>query len=1072
MTFRDLPIRQKLALLVISATVMALVLACTGFAIFERARFRAGAVTELATLADMLGANSAASLAFDDQNTAQEMLSALRTEPHVLAASLYSDRGVIFAEYRRSDLPSSFQMPSWHEPGHEFGAQSLVLYRSVFLNGDRTGSIAIVSDLTGFRDQMLSYAKIAFLVLITSLIVTFLVSNRLLRIISDPILRLSAVAAKVATENDYSARVTVSGNDEVGALIGAFNQMLDGIQLRDLSLQTANDELETRVQHRTSELEKEVQERKQAEAELHSKTAFLEAQSDATLDGILVVDGKGVKLFRNEQFLRMWKIPQDIADGMSNISQLEYAARRTMDRDKYLERVCHLYAHPDETDREEIELRDGTVLDRYSAPVLGKDGKCYGRIWAFRDITEQKRNEDALRSAKEAAEVASRAKSEFLANMSHEIRTPLNGVIGMTDLALDSQPELEQREFLETIKSSADSLLSVINDILDFSKIEAGKMELEAVDFCLRDCLEEALRPLAIRADEKGIELLCDIAPDVPEMIRGDSTRLRQVILNLVSNAIKFTPAGEVGVRVEMEDVDRDAGSVHFTVTDTGIGIAPEKREAIFHPFTQADTSTTRNYGGTGLGLTICTRLVSMMGGKVWFESEVGRGSQFHFSVHLKAIERRVEPRAVVSIDKLRGVTVLIVDDNATNRGILSGILGRCEMKTCSVESGERALAELVSASAAGNPYELILTDMHMPKMDGFGLVERIRDTPGLSLSTPAIMMLTSAGYRDDAERCRQLGISSYLLKPVQKWELLTAILKVLSRGNSGPQPIPVVRRKMSSAVGSLHILLAEDNRVNQVVASRMLEKMGHSIVIAENGNEVLSLLAQQTFDLVLMDVQMPEMDGLTAAEKIREGEAQGRSHLPIIAVTAHAMTGDRELCVRAGMDGYVTKPINGRALEEAIAAALLGRIDAGFGISSKTPQSTVPLDSAVAWDIAQTLETLGGDEKLLYEIVDIFLAEGPGQMSSLSHAIAEGDLAGIERAAHSLKGELGYLGIPQVSQKAGELEEMGRRGDLQQAAGIFAAFEIEFSTIINSMRSVTERYRETQLTVETGASQ
>jgi signal transduction histidine kinase/CheY-like chemotaxis protein len=1065
MTFRDLPIRRKLALLVLSATVMALVLACMGFAIYERAHFRADTVTELTTLADMLGANSAASLAFGDQKTAEEMLSALHADPHVLAACLYDERGTIFAEYRRADSPSSFQMPPRHDPGHEFGAGSLALYRNVFLGSEQTGSIAIVSDLSGFYGQLRDYAKIAILVLITSLLSTFLVANRLLRIISDPILGLSALAARVSTENDYSLRASAGGNDEVGGLVGAFNQMLDRIQRRGVALLNANDELETRVQLRTAELEQEVQDRKETEAELHWKTAFLEAQSDATLDGILVVDQKGERIFRNEQFLRMWKIPQDVADGTSNTSQLAYAASMTKYPDEYLERVQHLYGHPDETDRNEIELIDGAVLDRYSAPVLGKDGRCYGRIWAFRDITEWRRNEDALRLAKEVAEVANRAKSEFLANMSHEIRTPLNGVIGMTDLALDSHPESEQREYLETIKLSADSLLSVINDVLDFSKIEAGKMELDAVAFNLRDCLEEALRPLALRADEKGIELLCDIAPDLPEMFEGDSLRLRQVVLNLVSNAIKFTAVGEVCLSVEVADGENGNGNIRFTVADTGIGIAADKQEAIFQPFTQADTSTTRNYGGTGLGLTICTRLVSIMGGKLWFESEVGHGSQFHFSVQLKILERRAEPRGPISTDRLRGVSVLIVDDNATNRGILLGILGRCEMKMCDVESGEQALAELISASAAGNPYELILTDMHMPTMDGFGLAEKIRHTPGLS--TPAIMMLTSAGYRDDAERCRQLGINSYLLKPIQKWELLTAILKVLERDSPSPEPTPIVQQKSASAVGSLHILLAEDNRVNQVVASRMLEKMGHSIVLANNGNEALSLLSQETFDLVLMDVQMPEMDGITTTQKIRASEVNSCSHIPIIAVTAHAMSGDRERCVAAGMDGYITKPINGRALEETIATVLLGQHGTKSGTSSETTEQDVSLDTTPTWDIAQTLEMLGGDEKLFGEVVEIFMEECPKQMNILRHAIVYGDSAEIERIAHGLKGELGYLGISKVSQKAGELETMGRGRDLQLTAEVFAIFDTEISAILDSMRNA-----ETRLRIGTGAWQ
>ena len=401
MVFRDLPIRRKLALLVIFSTVMALALACVGLTIYERARFRANSATELATLADILGANTAASLAFNDQRTAQGMLSALSTESHIVAACLYDEHRNIFAEYRRPGLRSNFQMPAWRDKGHQFDAQALVLYRPVLLNGDRTGSIAIISDLSGFRDQMYGYTKIVILVLVISLLATFLVANRLLRIVSNPILGLSAVAARVSLENDYSLRATVSGNDEVGGLIRAVNEMLERIQLRDLALQNANDELETRVQLRTAELEKEVQERKQAESELHWKTAFLEAQGDATVDGILVVDGNGKIIFHNEPFRSMWKIPQQLEDQRDDGQQLEYVVSLVKYPDEFMEKVLYLYDHPGETSRDEIELRDGTVLDRYSAPVLGKDGNQYGQIWAFRDITERKRNEDALRESEE-----------------------------------------------------------------------------------------------------------------------------------------------------------------------------------------------------------------------------------------------------------------------------------------------------------------------------------------------------------------------------------------------------------------------------------------------------------------------------------------------------------------------------------------------------------------------------------------------------------------------------------------------------------------------------------------------
>jgi two-component system, sensor histidine kinase and response regulator len=926
--YRGVSIERKLTFVMLTTSLLGLSVACIGFEIYERASYRGAITSELTALVDTLGGNTTASLAFNDHQSAADILAALKAERHVVAACLYDKNGKLFAEYQRDGRGPDCRVPASQDAQPRFEAESVTLYRKIFLGEDPAGGIAIISDLGAFHAKLRQYTEISAGVIFFSILATFLVSSRLIRLITGPILQLAEVAGRVTEREDYTLRAVAIGDDEVGALIAAFNQMLERIQQRDAALKNSNDQLESRVQERTGQLQSEVDERIRAQEALSGERGMLRALIDNVPDFMYVKDTNSLFVVANASLAhsRGFKSPDEmLAKSDFDFYPEELASTYYVDDQQVVRSKRALF------DREEESfdsLGNKTWVLTTKVPLFDKAGQVTGLAGVGRDITERQRAEQEMQRAKETAEAASRAKSEFLANMSHEIRTPLNGVIGMTDLALETQLTAEQRECLETVKTSADSLLTVINDILDFSKIEAGKIDLDVMDFDLRKSLETTLKTLALQAHDKGLELLSEVAPGVPQAVRGDPSRLRQILVNLVGNAIKFTGQGEVAVGVTRVQTGINECLLEFTISDTGIGIPPEKLELIFEPFTQADTSTTREYGGTGLGLTISTRLVAMMQGKIWVESETGRGTRFHFTARVGIADpQAVAADAIRPREVLRDVKVLIVDDNRTNRGILERMLRNWEMKSDSVEGGEEALEHLSRARAAGDPYMLILMDMHMPAMDGFELVERIRRNP--KLATTTIMMLTSADHREDTSRCRKLGVLAFLVKPISQSELREAISRALGAKDQEletPLTKQVLPRDEHDSMGFLNVLLVEDNTVNQRLAARLLEKRGHRVVVAANGREALTALENGTFDLVLMDVQMPIMDGLEATAAIRKREQLNGNHQTVIALTAHAMKGDELRCRDAGMDGYLSKPIRTQELDAILDGFVIRR--------------------------------------------------------------------------------------------------------------------------------------------------
>jgi two-component system sensor histidine kinase/response regulator len=767
----------------------------------------------------------------------------------------------------------------------------------------------------------------------------------------------------------------------------------------------------------------DVTERHEAEAALEQERYLLHALMDNLPHSIYFKDAHSHFIRINKGLANYFGL-SDAAEALGKTDYdfftVEHASEAKADEERVMQTNQPLL------DKEEKETwPDGseTWVTTTKLPLYNEQGEIVGTFGISRDITERKRTAEALRAAKEAAEVASRAKSDFLATMSHEIRTPMNGIIGMIDLLLSTNPTDQQRTYLELASQSTETLLRLINDILDFSKIEAGKFELDLVGFKLRDTLADTLQTLAGRVSEKGLELTCRIPSAIPDDLIGDPGRLCQVIVNLTGNAIKFTEEGEIAVSVNMESIIDYDVHLNFSISDTGTGIPMDKQQIIFEAFRQADSSMSRRFGGTGLGLTISSHLVEMMGGRMWLESEMGKGSTFHFSAVFslqKDAPIEPEPGPVT----LHGLQVIVVDDNKTNRLILQEMLSNWQMNPTVVDNGQSALIEMNKAAKAGKPYHLALLDGMMPEMNGFELAEQIRLNPDLSRTT--LIMLSSAGNLGDSARCRELDIDYSLMKPVKQSELLDSIVAALSVATADETDSAIAPGTVTGTT-SLNILLAEDGLVNQRVAENLLEQRGHKVTVANNGREALAALESESFDIVLMDVQMPTMDGFEATATIREREKTTGGHIPIIAMTAHAMKGDRERCLEAGMDGYIAKPIRANYLYETIEET------AAKVWESQGRNATIS-DEKEILERDKILERTGANEETLKEIVELFLTESAKLMKRIHDAISNEDASELQRAAHTLKGSIRIFGAERAAAAALQLETIGHDKNLADA--------------------------------------